>query len=420
GGRSSRVAAIYGEVITRGELVAHLRLAGVDRFPKALAEQLRLEHWVQQGLIERALLARAARKLGFRIGDDEVMLRLAEKGDAFVSWGMDTPLGFASRRQSLGVVDAEGRFDKELARRIIQGNLQRTVGEFAASQGDAILAHRMQELIASTTVISPEEVWRRYQLDHDQLRIKYVRFSSDYGRTQVSVPAAKLAAWQKRHKDELERAYKDDKEKAEQVKAGTLTAEAALQQVAEQRYRQEQAKRWAKRNAKAVLVALQQGKSFQEATAQWAPASKNTHITDEGTVAASETGEETAASEVEAQLPVPQESELFGRQDSPVSGPFSAKPLVQAAFALPKGERLARAVVQLGDDVFVFRVEERRVARRADFRAQERHRYTEKLRAELEDVTVKDAIRRLRQQAEKDDALHVEQVTVQGDATPSQ
>ena len=90
-GGTAFAAKVHGETISAGEFGSLYRFLGFSRAP--IEQQRREQLWkgVLDGLIERTLLARQARELGFHVSEDDVMIRLAEEGTMRVSLGVNAP-----------------------------------------------------------------------------------------------------------------------------------------------------------------------------------------------------------------------------------------------------------------------------------------------------------------------------------------
>jgi len=188
-------AKVAGTTITEGEFRAAFVLANGERFPLEIARQNKLKERILDGLVERTLLAREARKLGFRVTEDEVMRRLADESVVFLSRSVDAPASFPGGRVSINFSDDDGKFDIENARRFIQNGLRRSVQEFAQSQVAEALAERMRETVVASVSVSPEEVWESYVRDTERLTLSYLRFSPTYYRDQLAPTEADLTAW---------------------------------------------------------------------------------------------------------------------------------------------------------------------------------------------------------------------------------
>src|ERR1700755_1124794 len=73
-------AQVYGEKISLNEYRAAFALAGGDNYPPEMVKQYKLDEMVLHGLVERSLLARKAREIGFSASPADVMHKVAEDG----------------------------------------------------------------------------------------------------------------------------------------------------------------------------------------------------------------------------------------------------------------------------------------------------------------------------------------------------
>ena len=113
-------AKVYGETITPGDFEAALALASYamsggrsTQLPREMAERYEIRRHVLNGLVERTLLARRARELGFDVSQDEIWRYLADDGSAMLSMGIDAPPQMASTELRLSLRDEDGAFDRE-------------------------------------------------------------------------------------------------------------------------------------------------------------------------------------------------------------------------------------------------------------------------------------------------------------------
>ncbi len=188
-------AKVAGTTITEGEFRAAFVLANGERYPTELARQNKLKEHILDGLVERTLLAREARKLGFRATEDEVMRRLADEGVIYLSRSVDAPASFPGGRMPVDFNDDEGHFDIDNARRFIQNGLRRSVQEFALSQVEEALAQRMRETVVASVTVSPEEVWDAHVREKERLTLSYLRFSPTWYRDRLQPTDADLTTW---------------------------------------------------------------------------------------------------------------------------------------------------------------------------------------------------------------------------------
>ena len=211
-GGSTYLARVYDQTLSRGDFEAAYSVANFGRLPEETQRSMRLPELVLDGLIDRTLLAREARKVGFEVSQDEVMARFVNEGIILLSLGVGAPPMLPQGEIPVSFTDKEGAFNKDLAERYIQNGLRRSVGEFADAQVDEYLAARMRELIASSINVSESEVWDDYVRENDNAQIKYVRFSPAYYiEQQPPASAAALETWIADNEDRLTGEYEASK-----------------------------------------------------------------------------------------------------------------------------------------------------------------------------------------------------------------
>lgn len=204
-------AQVDGETITLGELKAAYKIAGGSRYSTKAARDMKLKELVLGGLIERNLLAKRAEELGFRVTQDDVMIRLAEDSFVYASAPVGAPSHIPSGRIPVNVSDENGTFNAETARRFIQHILGRTIEEFAKAQIQETLAERMREVLGAAVTVSPNEVWDAFVREREKVQIRYVRFDRAFYREQIEPSAAELDAWLSEHGKEVDAEYEREK-----------------------------------------------------------------------------------------------------------------------------------------------------------------------------------------------------------------
>jgi peptidyl-prolyl cis-trans isomerase D len=176
---ANAVAQVYGKSISRTELQAAYVLAGGENYPEEMAKQHKLHDMVLYGLIERELLVREAERLGFEVSDEQVLEKLAEDGIVHLSMSVDAgPYLPPSGPQRFSFEDSTGKFSKDNLKNFIQYRLRRSIREFTRSQAHETLAQRMRETVRASVSIGPGEVWDAYVREKENVKLKYVRFST--------------------------------------------------------------------------------------------------------------------------------------------------------------------------------------------------------------------------------------------------
>lgn len=211
-GGSTYLARVYDKTLSRGDYEAAYAVGNFGRLPEETQRSLGLPELVLNGLIDRTLLAREARKVGFEVTEDEVMSRFVNDGVILLSLGTAAPPEVPQGEIPVSFEDKDGTFNIELAKRYIENGLRRSVGEFVEGQVDEYLAAQMRELVASSVNVSDAEAWDDYVRENDRADLEYVRFSpAYYGKNKPEITDEAIAAWIADHDAELGAAYEANK-----------------------------------------------------------------------------------------------------------------------------------------------------------------------------------------------------------------
>ena len=259
-GGSTYLARVYDQTLSKGDFEAAYAVANFGRLPEETQRSMRLPQLVLDGLIDRTLLAREARKVGFEVNQEEVMSRFVNEGIILLSLGVGAPPMLPQGEIPVSFTDKEGAFNKDLAERYIQNGLRRSVGEFADAQVDEYLAAQMRELIASSVNVSEAEVWDDYVRENDNATIKYVRFTPAYYTEQKPATSeAALTAWIGDNQDRLTAEYEANKHRytnlEKQVRVSHILVKAGSRATPEQNAE-------AKQQAEALQKRAAKGEDF--------------------------------------------------------------------------------------------------------------------------------------------------------------
>jgi peptidyl-prolyl cis-trans isomerase D len=259
-GGGSYLARVYDQTLSKGDFEAAYAVANFGRLPEETQRSMRLPELVLDGLIDRTLLAREARKLGFEVTTDEVMARFVNEGVILLSLGVGAPPMLPQGEIPVSFADKDGNFNKELAERYIQNGLRRSVGEFAEAQVDEYLAQQMRDLIASSVSVSEAEIWDDYVRENDTAKIKYVRFApAYYANEKPETSDAALEAWIASNGERLTAEYEANKHRytnlEKQVRARHILVKAGSYASTEQ-------KAEAKKEAEALRKRAAGGEDF--------------------------------------------------------------------------------------------------------------------------------------------------------------
>ncbi|MGB5194058.1 MAG: peptidylprolyl isomerase [Polyangiales bacterium] len=259
-GGGSYLARVYDKTLSKGDFEASYAIANFGRLPEETQRSMRLPELVLDGLIDRTLLAREARKVGFEVTTEEVMARFVNDGVILLSLGVGAPPMLPQGEIPVSFSDKDGAFNKELAERYIQNGLRRSVGEFAEAQVDEHLAAEMRKLVASSVNVSDAEIWDDYVRENDTAKIKFVRFSpAYYAQDMPQTSGAALDAWIAENDGRLTAEYEANKHRYtnldKQVRARHILVKAGS-------YASEEQKAAARKKAEALQKRAAGGGDF--------------------------------------------------------------------------------------------------------------------------------------------------------------
>ena len=214
----THVAQVYGRTISETEYTSTFsvlrRIGQRDEENPAITGAIR--QGALDGLIERELLAHEAERLGFRVTDEDVNAEFRKcRFYLSVGNGAETAIGVQSGPIPPMIISPRAcsennttEFSYEAFERLSRRMFVRTVPDLRESTRREILAQRMRESVVSTVQLSDEELWRDYQRTHDQMAVKYLRFTLAFYRDLVRDDnAADVAAWAGQHAEDVNRMY---------------------------------------------------------------------------------------------------------------------------------------------------------------------------------------------------------------------
>lgn len=205
-------AQVYGEKISVNEYRAAFALAGGDNYPPEMVKQYKLDEMVLHGLVERSLLARKAREIGFSASPDDVMHKVAEDGIVHSSMSVNGgPYLPPSGPRRYDFKDQTGKFNKDNLKKFIQYRLRRSIEEFANEQADETLAQNMRELVIANVALSDDEVWDAFVREKDTVTLKYARFSPVFYAQQQKPTEAELNAFMAANQKAVDAEYEREK-----------------------------------------------------------------------------------------------------------------------------------------------------------------------------------------------------------------
>ena len=253
-------AEVYGEKISLNEYRSAFALAGGDQYPPELVKQYKLDEMVLHGLVERSLLAKQARELGFSASPDDVMHKVAEDGLVHMSMSVNAgPYLPPSGPHRYDFKDQKGKFNKDNLKRFIQYRLRRSIEEFANEQADETLAQTMRDLVASQVAVSKDEVWDAFVREKETVTLKYARFSPVYFQQQLQPSEADLTAFISANAKDVDAEYEREKHRYTGLEK-QVRARHILIKVDEKA--SDETKAEAKKRAEALLARARKGEDF--------------------------------------------------------------------------------------------------------------------------------------------------------------
>ncbi len=198
----THAARVYGKSITTGDFQAAYTMASFIlnrgrsfQMTRTNAERFDLREHVMNGLVERGLLAKKARELGFEVSQEDVWQELFENGTVYYTAAVDAPFQLMSGPFPLPVRDEDGEFDREIAENLIQYQLRRSLGEFAENQIEDRLAARMRDTVVASVAVSPQETWDAYVQEKDQAVISFIQVFPRYYQERLEPTEDEVRAW---------------------------------------------------------------------------------------------------------------------------------------------------------------------------------------------------------------------------------
>lgn len=210
------VAEVRGECVTVRDFRTSFGLIA-GRRDEQFIKQLAVRRRVMDGLVERALLAQDAERLGLAISDDDLNEGITQ-GQVLISPSVDSyPLlrmyfGLdPARPLRLIEVKANGKFDRKTYDRSLKANVGRGEQEFREMQTREQLAARMRDVVRARVRVSDAEVVSAYDRANAKASIKYVKLSRNWFAKMQDVSNATVDAFAEKHKDELAGAWESAK-----------------------------------------------------------------------------------------------------------------------------------------------------------------------------------------------------------------
>lgn len=483
-------AKVYGTTISQGDFRAAYLLASETRLygfqgmdPNGLKRQ------VLDALIERELMAREARDLGFDLNEDQALQTLAQNCIMLVTTSSASSPGFTQHEVPIACKDRKGKFSVKNVVNFVEYRLRRSLKEFSEGQVQEGLAQRLSQTLMSSVSASPSEAWDAYAREKERAKLKYIRYSPVYYRGVIKPSDQDVRAWLSQNTKKVDAKYQEEKHRYTNLEpqvqarhilikmaadADQATKESAFkkaEQLLNRARKGEDFATLARAHSEDVGSARSGGdlgynprgrmvKAFDDAQFALKPGQLSDIVESEfgfhiikvegrreGTVPAEQAKLEiakdlyleeaadkaahSAAEQALAQLrvtqqfdvvvkaspsdagtdplaPTVQETQSFGRTDTPIPGPFNNQPLLDAAFTkLSLAKPLPDKPLKLGSEWIVFKLESREHAVAEAFTPEEQRRMLEQLNRDAQKAALAAYVNDLRKQAEASNSLRI-------------
>jgi peptidyl-prolyl cis-trans isomerase D len=193
-------AKVAGETVSTNDFRYGFLVAGGAQYPAQVAKQQHLKETVMDKLIERALLAGEAERLGYVVDDDQVQDEIA-----------DSKLIGLGYPRTVARMQKNGVFDYDAFKSFVQYELGLTPKTFIEEQRKELLAARVRELLRAGVTVSPDEVKADFLRKNLQVNLEYVRFSSRGLEDAVTPTPAEVAAYAATNDAALKATYDERK-----------------------------------------------------------------------------------------------------------------------------------------------------------------------------------------------------------------
>lgn len=216
--RVTSVATIYGVTLADADfnsqraLIAQALAYQGSPFGEMPGAEGMVRQGALDGLIERELLAHEATRLGMQITDENINQEFRQCRVYFTAGiGAENALGIRSGPIQIRGGQCWGTgndFDYQRFERAARTYFRRVVPELRESTRREMLADRMRQSVRASVQVSDEEMWQEYRHTHDQMAVRYLRFSREFYRLLAHEDdAARVTAWAGAHTEEINRQW---------------------------------------------------------------------------------------------------------------------------------------------------------------------------------------------------------------------
>lgn len=218
---------VKGECVSLKDYYAAYALVVPRGLSGKKIRQLELRKHVLNGLVERELLVREAKRLGLAIDDKEIDDELA-RGRAHFSlpvgsvdqlaiamYGFQGGPQHAAMQQMftiLPVFDKDEKFDYEIYDRVVRSFTNRSPKEFKEMQERELLAARMRQLAAARVRVSDGEGWLMYERKESKAVARVAQIRRDWFATHVVDPSDDAVdTWAAQNVEQVDSAWEKQK-----------------------------------------------------------------------------------------------------------------------------------------------------------------------------------------------------------------
>lgn len=211
-GRSSKfnkecVVSVDGECVPPRDFNAAFQLSvRQDLTPKQI-KQLKIRKMLLDGLVERELLVRDAKRLGVSISEEAVDAELA-----LGRFHYSMPVERDSQLPMLTYVNVQDpkteAFDYEVYQRVVRSYARMSTKDFKVHQTEELIASRMRELIKNGVQLSDSEVYSQYEATRGKATVRVAQISSAwFARFLTSLSDEAVQKFATEHAAEVDAAF---------------------------------------------------------------------------------------------------------------------------------------------------------------------------------------------------------------------
>jgi len=206
-GRATKVGTMAGHEIANADMQFALRLG----MPRQAPPTHRLR--IYDLLLRREILAMEARRMGFRVSEEEVESMITKRRQIVVlgmTWDLAHTGAWPVQRDADGKLVPAPNYYHPRFKKWVNYTLGMKVKEFLAQEKKELLARRALEAIRGGVLVSDQEAKAVYEVQNDSLKLSYARFDVDKFRKGLIVPRSEIMRWlsQKENRDAVDAKYK--------------------------------------------------------------------------------------------------------------------------------------------------------------------------------------------------------------------